>query len=94
MLERIQLGHGRDQRWVLTLDTNLLLDPHLLAPVRKSAIDLIVDRKPRAAQCHGQSVPNAEARVRLFARYLDFERPDLEEQCGVENEEVEGHVRW
>lgn len=32
--------------------------------------------------------------MRLFARNHDFERPDLEEQGSVEDEEVEGYVWW
>lgn len=53
VIERIELRHGGHESRILTFNSNLLLDTHLLATVCKCAVFLIMSRRAGAAQCDG-----------------------------------------
>jgi hypothetical protein len=78
----------------LAFYADLLLDADVLALVLECAVRFVVRGGACTAKGYRETVAYAEAGERLLLSMLRFECSDLEDEGGIEDEEVEGYGRW
>lgn len=93
VFQSVQLGHGRNQRWVLALDPDLLFDAHFVVAEAEDAIGFVVEWWARATESDCQPVAQAEARVAVVAGCaLGLQGAYLEQQGGIGDGEMKGDI--